>query len=63
MVDEAELEPDYYIDRPVIIIISIFNVQPSPIFVPNPEGDIKKIQVNDKDNDLFDFELEAEPIL
>lgn len=64
MVDEAELEPDYYIDRPVnTIIIIIFNLQPSPIFVPNPEGDIKMIQVNDKDNDLFDFELEAEPIL
>ena len=52
MVDEQQLEPDYYIDRP-----------PSPIFVPNPEGDIKVIQVNDRDNDLFDFELEAEPIL
>jgi radial spoke head protein 3 len=52
MIDEAQLEPDYYIDRP-----------PSPIFVPNPEGDPKLIQVNDRDNDLFDFELEAEPIL
>jgi len=52
MVDEDQLEPDYYIDRP-----------PSPIFVPNPEGDPKLIQVNDKDDDLFDFELEAEPIL
>ena len=52
MVDEQQLEPDYYIDRP-----------PSPIFVPNPEGDLKHIQVNDKDDDLFDFELEAEPIL
>jgi hypothetical protein len=52
MVDEQQLEPDYYIDRP-----------PSPIFVPNPEGDPKLIQVNDKDDDLFDFELEAEPIL
>ncbi len=52
MIDEAQLEPDYYIDRP-----------PSPIFVPNPEGDAKLIQVNDRDNDLFDFELEAEPIL
>jgi len=31
--------------------------------VPNPEGDIKVIQVNDRDRDLFDFELEAEPIL
>lgn len=31
--------------------------------MPNPEGDLKLIQVNDKDNDLFDFELEAEPIL
>ena len=31
--------------------------------MPNPEGDIKVIQVNDRDRDLFDFELEAEPIL
>lgn len=31
--------------------------------MPNPEGDIKVIQVNDRDKDLFDFELEAEPIL
>jgi hypothetical protein len=27
--------------------------------VPNPEGDIKVIQVNDRDRDLFDFELEG----
>lgn len=52
MVNEHELEPDYYIDRP-----------PSPMFIPNPEGDQKSIQINDKDDDLFDFELEAEPIL
>lgn len=38
-------------------------MQPSPIFVPNAEGDPKLIQVNDRDNDLFDFELEAEPVL
>ena len=29
----------------------------------NPEGENKIIQVHDKDPDLFDFELEAEPIL
>lgn len=52
MADERHLEPDYFIDRP-----------PAPIFVPNPEGEIKAVQVNDKDVDLFDFELEAEPIL
>ena len=50
--DENELEPDYYIDRP-----------PSPLFIPNPDGDNKAIQVHDKDPDLFDFELEVEPIL
>lgn len=52
MIDENELEPDYYIDRP-----------PSPLFIPNPDGDNKAIQVHDKDPDLFDFELEVEPIL
>ena len=31
--------------------------------MPNPEGEIKGIQVNDKDPDLFDFNLEVEPIL
>lgn len=46
------LEPDYFIDRP-----------PAPIFIPNPEGDPKAIQINDRDDDLFDFELEAEPVL
>lgn len=30
MVDEFELEPDYYIDR-----------APDAIFIPNPEGEIK----------------------
>lgn len=30
MVDEFELEPDYFIDRP-----------PDAIFIPNPEGDNK----------------------
>ena len=52
MADERLLEPDYFIDRPSV-----------PIFVPNPEGEIKAVQVDDKDVDLFDFELEAEPIL
>jgi hypothetical protein len=31
--------------------------------LPNPEGEIKAIQVHDKDPDLFDFDLEVEPIL
>jgi radial spoke head protein 3 len=52
MVDEADIEPDYYIDR-----------APEAIFVPNREGENKQIQVIDKDLDLFDFNLEAEPIL
>ena len=49
MVDELQLEPDYYIDRP-----------PSPIFIPNADGDDKKIQVVDRDPNLFDFKLEVE---
>ena len=52
MVDEFDLEPDYYIDRP-----------PDAIFVPNPEGECKETQIFDKDPDLFDFENEVEPIL
>ena len=31
--------------------------------MPNPDGHHKVIQVNEKDPDLFDFELEVEPIL
>ena len=52
MIDEQQLEPDYYIDRP-----------PSPVFIPHHEGDDKKIQVKDLDDELFDYELEVEPIL
>jgi hypothetical protein len=33
------------------------------VFIPQHEGDNKKIQVEDKDPDLFDYELEVEPIL
>lgn len=52
MVDEDEIEPDYYIDR-----------APDAVFIPNREGENKEIQVIDKDLDLFDFNLEVEPIL
>lgn len=31
--------------------------------MPNPEGEAKSVQVNDRDPDLFDFDLEVEPIL
>jgi hypothetical protein len=31
--------------------------------MPNADGNDKLIQVNDRDPDLFDFELEVEPIL
>ena len=51
-VDEEDIEPDYYIDRP-----------PDAIFVPDPEGENKKIQVMDRDPDLFDYDNEVEPIL
>ncbi len=52
MVEEDALEPDYFIDKP-----------PEPIFIPNEEGITQKIQVNDKDPDLYDYELEVEPVL
>lgn len=32
MADERQLEPDYFIDRPSV-----------PIFIPNPEGEIKAV--------------------
>jgi hypothetical protein len=50
MMDENELEPDYFIDKP-----------PTPIFMENPKGTDQETQVNDKE--LFDFELEVEPVL
>ena len=50
IVDERELEPDYYIDKP-----------PTPVFKENPKGTDREVQVIDEE--LFDFEMEAEPIL
>ena len=48
--DERLIEPDFYIDRP-----------PTPEFIPNPSGLDKETQI--EDHELFDFELEVEPIL
>lgn len=52
MVDESQLEPDYYIDRP-----------PSATYIPDEDGTDQAIQVHNYDPDLFDFNLEVEPIL
>ena len=52
MVDEAHIEPDYYIDRP-----------PSATYIPDEEGTDEAIQVHNVDPDLFDYNLEVEPIL
>lgn len=49
-IDERTIVPDYYVDRP-----------PTPEFIPNPSGVDKETQIGDLE--LFDFELEAEPIL
>lgn len=49
-VQEDDLEADYIIDRP-----------PTPEFIPNKDGIDKETQVID--SELFDFELEVEPIL
>lgn len=49
-VDEKNIEPYFYVDRP-----------PTPEFIPNPSGVDKETQIGDLE--LFDFELEAEPIL
>lgn len=50
MHDENALEPDYYIDKP-----------PTPVFMENEKGIDQGVQVDDKE--LYDFELEVEPIL
>lgn len=51
--NEDLIEPDYHIDR-----------ADKAIFVPQPTGLDKWTNLNDrKDEDLFDFNLEVEPIL
>ena len=52
MKNESEIEPDYYIDRP-----------PSATYIPDEEGTDQAIQVHNYDADLFDYEMEVEPIL
>jgi hypothetical protein len=53
MVNEVQVEPDYFIDRP-----------PSAVFMPAIRGKDKTTQVQDRiDPDLYDFDLEVEPIL
>ena len=52
MVDETDLEPDYYIDK-----------APWPVFIPPPEGTDEATQIFEKDPYLFDYENEVEPIL
>lgn len=49
-IDEKTLVPDYYVDRP-----------PTPEFIPNPSGVDKETQIGALE--LYDFELEAEPVL
>ena len=51
MIDESQIDPDYYIDRP-----------PDAVFVPDEEGTDQQIQVQNYDPDLFDFDMEVEPI-
>lgn len=53
MVNEDEVEPDFHIDR-----------ADQAVYVPIPKGLDKATNLNDrKDPDLYDFDLEAEPIL
>ena len=51
MVDDKEVEPDYYIDR-----------AGDAIFVPDEDGHDKSTILQDRE-ELFDFNLEVEPIL
>ncbi len=48
--DERTVEPDFFVDRP-----------PTPEFIPNPSGLNQETQT--EDHELFDYELEVEPIL
>eukprot|EP00831_Metopus_contortus_P080431 TRINITY_DN8229_c0_g1_i11.p2 TRINITY_DN8229_c0_g1~~TRINITY_DN8229_c0_g1_i11.p2 ORF type:complete len:309 (+),score=73.50 TRINITY_DN8229_c0_g1_i11:410-1336(+) len=48
--DVRFIEPDFYVDRP-----------PTPEFIPNPTGEDKEVQVID--TELFDYDLEVEPLL
>jgi hypothetical protein len=53
MVNEDLIEADFHIDRAELAV-----------FVPQPRGLDKWTNLDDrKDEDLFDFNLEAEPIL
>ena len=53
MTNEFDVEPDYFIDR-----------SPEAIFMPIPKGRDKTTQVQDRtDPELFNFDLEVEPIL
>ncbi|MEY4881251.1 MAG: Radial spoke protein 3 [Armatimonadota bacterium] len=49
-IDEFDVEPDYYID-----------MAPDAIFIPELDGVDKQNHVDTKS--IFDFELEARPIL
>jgi len=51
MIDENTIEPDYFIDRP-----------PTAIFQPDSPKHNRSTFLDDK-KDLFDFNIEAEPIL
>lgn len=64
--DASKIKPDFYVDRPVIKFIYLetclyFKFQPTPEYKPKPKGVDVATQLDEKE--LFDFELEAEPIL
>jgi len=52
MVDEMSVPRDYYVDKP-----------PTAQYIPDEEGNDKGIQLNDIQEGLFDFRIQAEPIL
>jgi len=52
MMNEFDIEPDYYIDR-----------APDANYIPNEEGLCKATQIFDGEYELFDYENEVEPIL
>ena len=52
-VDENEIEPDYFIDRP-----------PSAVYIPDEAGHDKFTAMDDRvDPDLFNFDQEVKPVL
>lgn len=73
MVDEQQIEPDYYIDRKVSNFFSNLShelltefvtvFQPDAKFIPDSQGQSVGLQLNETNNELYDFGRLVEPVL